>query len=87
VTQVQQILNYLWSVAPNGATNAQIAQGTGITSHQGVYMTTQHLLSDGRLRAERAGRSWVFFSVEGPAVDWDTRQARPRAEPAIRVRR
>jgi hypothetical protein len=65
MTQVQQIHNYLWSVAPNGATNAQIAQGTGITSHQGVYMTTQHLLSEGRIRAERAGRRWLFFAVEG----------------------
>lgn len=51
-------------MAPNDATNAQIVQGTGITSQQGVYMTTQHLLEQGRIRAERAGRSWLFFSVE-----------------------
>jgi hypothetical protein len=69
MTQVQQILNYLWSIAPNGAGNAQIAQGTGIPSHQGVYMTTQHLLYQGRVRAERQGRTWVFYAVEGPAVD------------------
>lgn len=69
MTQVQQILNYLWSMAPNGATNAQIAQATGIRSHQGVYMTTQHLLYEGRVRSERQGRTLVFYAVEGPAVD------------------
>ena len=69
MTQVQQILNYLWSIAPHGAGNAKIAQGTGIPSHQGVYMTTQHLLYQGRVRAERQGRTWVFYAVEGPAVD------------------
>lgn len=69
MTQVQQILDYLWSVAPGGATNAQIAYGTGIPSHQGVYMTTQHLLHEGRIRSERRGKTWVFYAVEGPAVD------------------
>ncbi|MBI4294582.1 MAG: hypothetical protein HY669_00235 [Chloroflexi bacterium] len=69
MTQAQQILDYLWSIAPHGATNAQIAHGTGIASHQGVYMTNQHLLHEGRVRSERQGRTWVFYAVEGPAVD------------------
>jgi hypothetical protein len=69
MTQMQQILNYLWSIAPNGATNAQIARGTGIASHQGVYMTMQHLLADGRVQGQRQGRTWVFSTVEGSAVD------------------
>ena len=43
MTQVQSILNYLWSIAPNGATNGEIARATGIASQQGVYVTTQHL--------------------------------------------
>ena len=69
MTQVQKILNYLWSIAPQGATNAQIAQGTGITPHQAVYMATQALLYQGRVHSERQGRQWVFYAVEGPAVD------------------
>jgi hypothetical protein len=69
MTQVQQILNYLWSIAPKGATNAQIVQGTGITPHQAVYMATQALLYQGRVHSERQGRQWVFYAVEGPAVD------------------
>jgi hypothetical protein len=69
MTQLQRILDYLWSVAPKGATNTQIAQGTGITPHQAVYMGTRHLLSQGRVYSERQGRTWVFYAVEGPAVD------------------
>lgn len=69
MTQVQRILDYLWSSAPNGATNTQIAQGTGITPHQAVYMGTQNLLFQGRVQSERQGRTWVFYAVEGPAVD------------------
>ena len=69
MTQMERILNYLWSIAPNGATNTQIARDTGIASHQGVYMTMQHLLAEGRVHGERQGRMWVFSAVDGPAVD------------------
>lgn len=69
MTQMQKILNYLWSIAPNGATNAQIAHGTGITPHQAVYMATQALLYQGRLQSERQGRQWMFYAVDEPAVD------------------
>ncbi|HTE83335.1 MAG TPA: hypothetical protein VK821_01215, partial [Dehalococcoidia bacterium] len=53
VTQVQDILDYLWSIAPNAATNTQIAYGTGISSHQAVYMATQDLLRQSRVRSAR----------------------------------
>ncbi len=69
MTQAEKILNYLWSIAPSGATNAQIAQGTGIAPHQAVYMATQALLYQGRVQSERQGRVWMFYAVEGPAVD------------------
>ena len=69
MTQVQRILDYLWSIAPNGATNAQIAHGTGITPHQAVYMATQDLRLQGRVSSERQGRLWVFYAVEDTAVD------------------
>lgn len=39
----ERILNYLWSVAPGGATNGQIARALGISSPQTVSMTTQEL--------------------------------------------
>jgi hypothetical protein len=36
LTQLQRVLDYRWTVAPNDATNAEIARGTGITPHQTV---------------------------------------------------
>jgi hypothetical protein len=64
VTQADRVLDFLWSVAPDGATNSQIAQRVGITSHQTVYMLTQQLLRQGLVRAEQDGRTWMFFAVE-----------------------
>ena len=69
MTQLEKVLNYLWSVGPRGATNAEIARATGIRPHQAVYMATQHLVYQGRVRGEREGRTWVFHANEGPAVD------------------
>lgn len=69
MTQIERVLGYLWSIGPKGATNAEIALGTGITPHQAVYMATQNLLHQGRVRSEREGRTWVFYAQEGPAVD------------------
>ncbi len=39
----ERILDYLWVIAPRGATNGQIARALGISSQQTVYMTTQEL--------------------------------------------
>lgn len=69
MTQVERILNYLWSIAPRGAANAEIARGTQIGSHQAVYMATQNLLAQGRVRGMQDGRNWIFYALEGPAVD------------------
>lgn len=33
-TNVERVLDYLWSVGPQGATNAQIRDATGIEPHQ-----------------------------------------------------
>jgi len=44
LTQAQDILDYLWSVAPDGATNGEIVRALGIRSHQSVYMATQNLI-------------------------------------------
>ena len=68
MTQLEKILNHLWSIAPRGATNAEIARGTQISSHQAVYMATQDLIAQGRVRGMREGRTWIFYALEGPAV-------------------
>src|SRR5215210_3823889 len=59
VTHAENILNYLWSIAPDGATNGELARALGIASQQTVYMTTQDLQRRGLLRAEQRGRIWV----------------------------
>jgi hypothetical protein len=68
MTRAQSILDYLWSIAPEGATNRQIADGLGIRSHQAVYMLTQDLARRGLITADRPGSAWIFGAVEEPAV-------------------
>ncbi len=43
-TYKERILDHLWSIAPEVATNSQIRATTGIRSHQQVYLLTQELL-------------------------------------------
>ena len=42
-TNVERVLDYLWSAGSQGATNAQIRDATSIEPHQQVYMITQEL--------------------------------------------
>jgi hypothetical protein len=67
VTYAERTLNHLWAIAPDGATNAEIARRLGTTSHQTVYMLMQDLLRRGLVRGEQQGRTWVFYAVEEPA--------------------
>jgi len=63
----ERILDYLWSVAPGGATNGQIARALGITSQQTVYMTTQELAGRRLIRAAKEGATWVFYTLDAQA--------------------
>jgi DNA-binding transcriptional ArsR family regulator len=58
------ILDYLWSLAPGGATNGQIARALGIKSQQTVYMTSKELARRRLIRAVKEGASWVFYALE-----------------------
>lgn len=64
MTHAESIYNYLWSIAPDGATNGQLARHLGIASQQTVYMATQDLLRRGIIRGEQSGRTWRFYAVE-----------------------
>lgn len=64
----ERILDYLWSVAPGGATNGQIARALGITSQQTVYMTTQELAGRRLIHAVKEGTTWVFYALDAPPV-------------------
>jgi hypothetical protein len=68
VTYAERILDYLWSVAPEGATNGELARQLGIRSQQTVYMLTQELMRAGRIRGQRSGATWVFHAAEETAT-------------------
>lgn len=67
-THRERILDYLWSVAPQWATNGEIRDATRITSHQQVYLLTQELLYTGRIQGQQRDREWVFRADESLAV-------------------
>jgi hypothetical protein len=60
-TNKERILDYLWLLSPEAATNAQIRDATGISSHQVVYMLTQDLQRTGKIQGEKRGREWFFW--------------------------
>jgi hypothetical protein len=62
-TNKERILDYLWSIAPERATNSQIRAATGISSHQQVYLLTQELMHT-YIRGEQRGSEWVFWADE-----------------------
>jgi hypothetical protein len=67
-TNKERILDYLWSVAPEMATNSQIREGTEIRSHQQVYLLTRDLMYARLIQGEQRGHEWVFWADESPGV-------------------
>ena len=67
-THRERILDYLWSISPDWATNSQIQEATGIRSHQQVYLLTRELMGASLIRGERRGREWVFRADESLAI-------------------
>ena len=65
-TNIERVLDYLWSMGPDGATNARIREATGIQPHQQVYMITNELVRKAKIHSRRAGREWVFNIGETP---------------------
>jgi hypothetical protein len=63
-TNKERVLEYVWAASPEGATNGQIQRGTGIISHQQVYLLTQELMAPGWIQGARHGREWVFWADE-----------------------
>ena len=65
-TNIERILDFLWSAGPRGATNAQIREGTGIEPPAQIYMITRDLLNRGKIRSNRSGHEWSFYILESP---------------------
>jgi hypothetical protein len=67
-TNKERILDYLWSISPDCATNGQIREKTGISSHQQVYMLTRELMGARLIRGEQRGREWIFWADESLSI-------------------
>jgi hypothetical protein len=67
-TNKERILDYLWSISPEMATNSQIREDTGIRSHQQVYLLTRDLMYARLIQGEQRGREWVFWADESLAT-------------------
>jgi hypothetical protein len=63
-TNKERVLEYIWAASPMGATNGEIQRGTGISSHQQVYLLTRELAGGGWIRGARRGREHVFWVDE-----------------------
>ncbi len=59
-TNKERVLDYLWQIAPEKATNKQIAKDAGLVSHQVAYMLTQELLRNRQIIGERGNGNWLF---------------------------
>lgn len=64
MTYADRARDYLWSIAPDGATNSELARQLRIRSQQTVYMLTQQLLHAGQIGGERSGSRWIFHAAD-----------------------
>jgi len=77
-TNKDRILDYLWSISPDWATNSQIREATGIRSHQQVYLLTQELMGAGLIRGEQRESEWVFWANETAIVAKENKVTRAK---------
>ncbi len=68
MTNMERILQYLRSIAPQPATNAEIRAHTGIKNHTDVYQNTQLLLGRGAIQGRQLGHEWRFWFGSAPAT-------------------
>ncbi|HNT75677.1 MAG TPA: hypothetical protein PKH77_11735 [Anaerolineae bacterium] len=65
-THKEQIIDFLWAIAPRRASNADIRVGTGISSAQQVYLLTRELWHTGLIQGESTGKESRFWADETP---------------------
>lgn len=63
-----QVPDYLRSISPRDATNAEIVAHTGIKPHQQVFPLTQKLYKSGRIKGSRGDGEWKFWVGQNPIV-------------------
>ena len=72
-TNKERVLDYLRSISPEGATNGQIREATGIEPHQQVFQLTHQLMQAGLIRGAQGTPTneseWTFWIAESPVVE------------------
>ena len=68
MTNPDQVFEYLRSISPRDATNAEIAAHTGIKPHQQVFQITQNLYKSGRVKGSRGDGEWRFWIGPNPTI-------------------
>ena len=61
----ETVLDFLRSIAPNSATNAEIVSRTGIKPHAQVFQITRSLANSGLINSRQFGKDWMFWAVSG----------------------
>jgi len=64
MTNRDRVLEFLRGVGPVGATNQEILSRTGIRPHPQVFMITQELLRQGRIKGVLSGKEWRFWLAD-----------------------
>lgn len=64
MTHKDRVLAYLQTIAPAGATNAQITRELGIRAQSITYLLTQRLMYKGVIRGELAKGVWTFYATD-----------------------
>jgi len=67
MTYAERIQGHLRLIAPDGATNTEIARRLGIASHQTAYMATRELVRKRRMRGEQ--HSYMRAGNIHPEID------------------
>lgn len=61
------VLDFLRSISPRDATNAEIVARTGVRPHQQVFQITKDLYQHGVVRGSQGGGEWRFWAADDAA--------------------
>ena len=92
MTNRERVIEYLRSIAPKSATNADICSGTRIAPHNQVFQITHELMVRGVIKGRQHGHEWYFTFGESvelarppPVVPGDGKQTPAEFESAARL--
>lgn len=64
----QYVIEFLRSITPSDASNAEIVSRTMIKPHQQVFQITQALMKEGQVEGRLFGKEWRFRAIVVPSI-------------------